>query len=90
MDFFSILGNIGKAAVNAALSGLTSGNKGPKPEDCEWYCDCCDEHLNEQPGFTTATGTWICLHCGEVNDVSEDNIWDDVDDAPYDPEWDEP
>ncbi len=100
MDISSILKTVGKivlaagiTAVAAALTGKASNDSDDEPwtdRDCDWYCDCCGELMNDQPGFNTITGTWTCLHCGEVNDVSEDNIWDDVDDAPYDPEWDEP
>ena len=42
--------------------------------DCEWYCDDCDAHLNNQWGFTTITGIWTCTECGYENDVSESNI----------------
>lgn len=45
-------------------------------EECDWFCDGCDEYMNDQPGFTTATGTWVCTICGEVNDVSPDNEFD--------------
>lgn len=44
------------------------------PDECDWHCDECDAYLNDQPGFTTATGEWICTECGAVNDVTEDNI----------------
>ena len=42
--------------------------------NCEWYCDNCDAHLNNQSGFTAALGSWKCSECGYVNDVTEDNI----------------
>ena len=42
--------------------------------DCEWYCDNCDAHLNNQLGFNAYTGFWTCEKCGYVNDVSEKNI----------------
>ena len=42
--------------------------------NCEWYCDNCDAHLNNQSGFTAAFGSWKCSECGYVNDVTEDNI----------------
>ena len=32
--------------------------------------------MNVQPDFTTSTGTWKCLSCGFMNDVSENNIDD--------------
>ena len=42
--------------------------------DCEWYCDNCDAHLNNQSGFSAHTGSWTCAECGYVNDVSAANI----------------
>ena len=27
--------------------------------DCEWYCDNCDAHLNNQSGFSAHTGSWM-------------------------------
>ena len=42
--------------------------------DCEWYCDNCDAHLNNQIGFSAHLGSWRCAECGYVNDVSENNI----------------
>ena len=42
--------------------------------DCAWYCDECHTYLNNQPGFTTSMGTWICTECGATTDVSEQNI----------------
>ncbi len=47
------------------------------PQDdkgCWWYCENCGALLNAQPGFTTAAGRWICIACGEENDVGKDNI----------------
>lgn len=41
---------------------------------CDWFCDSCRAYMNDQFGFTTASGTWICAECGVVNDVSENNI----------------
>ncbi|WP_295579951.1 Sec23/Sec24 zinc finger-containing protein [uncultured Oscillibacter sp.] len=41
---------------------------------CDWYCDSCHAYMNNQPGFTTSLGTWICTECGTMNDVSEENI----------------
>ena len=56
------------------------------PDECDWHCDCCDALMNDQPGFTTATGEWICTECGAVNDVSEDNILYDSGDEDEIPE----
>ena len=52
------------------IVGIFGGND----SDCDWYCDSCDAHLNRQPGFTTASGSWECTRCGAINDVTEDNI----------------
>ncbi len=41
---------------------------------CDWYCDSCHAHMNDQFGFDTISGTWTCTECGAVNDVSENNI----------------
>ena len=30
--------------------------------------------MNVQPDFTTATGTWQCVSCGFINDVSKNNV----------------
>ncbi len=43
---------------------------------CDWICDCCNAYMNDQVGFTTVNGTWVCTECGALNDVSEDNILD--------------
>ena len=43
-------------------------------KNCDWYCDNCDAHLNNQPGFNTSSGSWECLECGWDNDVTEENI----------------
>jgi len=43
----------------------------------DWYCDGCDANLNRQNGFTTSMGSWTCVECGYVNDVTEDNIIDE-------------
>lgn len=39
-----------------------------------WFCDGCERFMNVQPGFTTRTGKWICISCGWINDVTENNI----------------
>lgn len=45
-------------------------------KNIEWYCDKCNAHLNEQPGFTTRLRTWTCKKCGYKNVVVDtgDNI----------------
>lgn len=42
--------------------------------DCDWYCDYCHAYLNNQSGFTTISESWVCEYCGNVNDVSDNNI----------------
>lgn len=42
--------------------------------DCDWYCDYCHVYLNNQSGFTTISESWVCEYCGNVNDVSDNNI----------------
>ena len=39
-----------------------------------WYCDGCHSVLNEQDGFNTCSGRWVCTECGYDNDVPEDNL----------------
>lgn len=39
-----------------------------------WFCDKCGKFMNVQPDFTTVTGTWKCVSCGFINDVSENNV----------------
>lgn len=43
---------------------------------CDWICDCCGAYMNIQPGFDVSDGTWVCSECGEMNDVSGNNILD--------------
>ena len=82
MSLFSdLLGDI----ANQIANGQSSGNRA---ENCDWYCDECGVFMNNQPGFTVASGTWKCTACGAENDVTEDNIIsddyndDDDDDIP--------
>lgn len=50
---------------------------GLKDLDIDWYCDKCDSCLNDQSGFSTSGGTWICKNCGYPNDVTYGNVlWD--------------
>ena len=39
-----------------------------------WYCDKCNAHLNEQPGFTDRYGFWRCTKCGFKNKTTQENI----------------
>ncbi len=45
--------------------------------DVDWYCDECDEHLNEQAGFDDDSSTWSCARCGHENSISSDAILSD-------------
>ncbi len=47
--------------------------------DTDYYCDHCEAYLNDQAGFTTITGRWICTECDTENDVSENNSYDLLD-----------
>lgn len=61
-------GNVFDGLVSAVDSEYTT-----------WYCDGCNCEMNDQEGFTTITGTWICKECGYLNDVSNNNIYDSED-----------
>ena len=41
----------------------------------DWYCDECNEYLNDQPGFTDQNETWTCTACGHGNSISSDAIF---------------
>jgi len=43
-------------------------------DNYDWHCDNCNAYMNDQPGFTTKNGTWVCAECGAVNDVTNNNI----------------
>ena len=58
------------------LKGLFSSGD----NDTIWHCDGCNAILNEQDGFYTDSGTWICAECGFVNDVTPDNIYESEED----------
>lgn len=45
---------------------------------CNWFCDSCGACMNDQPGFS-AGGSWECAECGEINNVTEDNILEEDD-----------
>ena len=73
-----------------SILGSIGNNDNPndyEDYDCDWFCDECGEFMNDQEGFTTKYGTWICLHCGAENDVTPDNIRENGE--YYDPEIDE-
>lgn len=54
---------------------ITQILKGPTDDKgCDWFCDCCNTLMNNQPGFSTSSGSWICSECNHFNDVSSDNI----------------
>ena len=58
------------------LKGLFSSGD----NDTIWHCDGCNAILNEQDGFNTDSGTWICAECGFVNDVTPDNGYESEED----------
>lgn len=45
-------------------------------DNVTWYCDGCHAVLNEQIGFNTDSGTWVCTECGDLNDVTSDNVFE--------------
>jgi hypothetical protein len=45
----------------------------------EWYCDSCDEYLNNQAGFDDHKYIWQCTECGYKNSISSANIIEVVD-----------
>lgn len=51
--------------------------------DVDWYCDECDDYLNDQTGFDDGGNTWTCARCGHRNSISSDAILseDEVDKA---------
>lgn len=40
----------------------------------KWFCDNCEKHMNDQTGFNTKTGRWICTSCGYENDVTAEYV----------------
>ena len=48
------------------IFGLFAGSS---DNDCDWYCDECDAHLNKQAGFNVYSGSWTCNECGYVTGV---------------------
>lgn len=46
----------------------------------QWYCDGCNDNLNEQPGFRAGDSSWECDSCGFENDVSTDNLFESYED----------
>lgn len=40
----------------------------------EWFCDNCDDYLNEQEGFENNDGKWKCTKCGHVNIISKEKL----------------
>ena len=39
-----------------------------------WFCDNCDEYLNNQEGFDRSADRHICRNCGYENDTTLNNI----------------
>lgn len=50
----------------------------PELDECEWHCDNCGALLDNQDGFDPYCGTWECENCGHENDISQDNIIQDL------------
>lgn len=48
--------------------------------DVEWYCDQCNAHLNEQPGFDDHLPEWRCTKCGFINKLDITEIYDNNED----------
>lgn len=42
----------------------------------EWYCDSCNEYLNNQAGFDDHKYIWQCTECGYKNSISSTNIFE--------------
>lgn len=47
---------------------------GDKFPNVDWYCDNCDDALDEQPGFDDSCGIWVCALCGQENSISSEEI----------------
>ena len=61
--------------TESSLRGLHFwGNVTGKFADVDWYCDECEDPLNDQLGFDDDCGTWACTECGHPNDISSDAI----------------
>ena len=41
----------------------------------DWYCDRCNDLLNDQPGFEDSHYIWKCTNCGHKNSISSSNIY---------------
>lgn len=46
----------------------------------EWYCDHCNDHLNEQEGFTDHLPVWQCRKCGYLNPINAEQIYETAED----------
>ena len=42
--------------------------------DYEWFCDNCNDSLDNQDGFDPYCGEWKCTKCGHVNQIDEFHI----------------
>lgn len=40
----------------------------------DWYCDYCNEQLNNQSGFYDGCIDWTCTKCGNVTPINETEI----------------
>lgn len=46
----------------------------------EWYCDNCNDHLNQQDGFDDHLPVWQCRKCGHLNPIDEEHQYQNKDD----------
>ena len=46
----------------------------------EFYCDSCNDHLNEQEGFDDHLPVWKCTKCGYENVISAEVIYESTED----------
>lgn len=49
--------------------------------DFYWYCDRCDDLLNDQEGFDDHLETWTCKRCGKVNQIDGAHAYECREDA---------
>lgn len=76
------IGSVAASIFAVATSSSKKKNKELSPEqllkvkdklyevkDTDWYCDECNDYLNDQRGFSTKKGSWKCRKCGHVNSI---------------------
>lgn len=60
--------------------GLFDFGRKDRFPDIDWYCDNCNDYLNNQVGFDDHKYIWKCTSCGYKNSISKDNIFEFEDD----------